>query len=69
MSTTQQHTDATQGHVDPFYYPGEEPVTFRETAADRLALAIEQEKADRDWQLSKYSDAEIKAEYLKRFPF
>lgn len=54
---------------EPFFYPGEEEVTFPKTSADRLSDAMEQEKADRDWQLSKYTDSEIKAEYLKRFPF
>lgn len=54
---------------EPFFYPGEEEVIFPKTAADRLFDAIAQESADREWQLSKYTDDEIKTEYLKRFPF
>ena len=61
--------DETLERSEPFFYPGEEEVTFPQTSADRLSDAMEQEKADRDWQLSKYTDSEIKAEYLKRFPF
>lgn len=45
---------------------------FEETPVDARNLLIDIvsiEKAEREWTLSKYSDAEIKAEYLKRFPF
>lgn len=60
--------DLSLEHSEPFFYPGEE-VTFPETSSDRLFNAIEAEEADRQYQLSKYSDTEIKEEYLKRFPF
>lgn len=42
-------------------YPGE--------AKDNLLNAIEIEKADREYQLSKYSDQELKDELLRRRPF
>ena len=37
-----------------------------ETSSDRLVDAVEVEKSDRQWQLSKYSDQELKDELVKR---
>lgn len=70
MSSTYQEEDATQGNVDAFYYPGEERleiVTYPQTSSSRLLDALEEES--KAWELSKYTDEEIKAEYEKRFPF
>lgn len=55
----QDHDRALDGNGN---YPGE-------TARDRLIDAIEVEKADHIYQLTKYSDDELKAELLRRKPF
>jgi hypothetical protein len=59
--------DITLEYSDPFDIPSE--VHYEKTSADNLWDAIEVEKADREWQLSKFTDTEIADEYKKRFPF
>lgn len=62
--------DELEAHSEPFFYPGEESeVSYPTNATDSLLGAIEMEKGYKEWELSRYTDAEIKAEYEKRYPF
>lgn len=54
---------------EPFYYGDEETKKDTRTAGQKLIDAIEEEKASREWELSKYLDSEIRDEYKRRFPF
>ena len=61
MSTTYPDIDATEGHSEPFYYPGEATATLLE--------AIEEDKAMqgmRLWQLEGYTDSELLDELERR---
>lgn len=58
MSTTYQTQDATEGHEDPFFYPGEQEAAFEQLAKESMLdnFTTEELEAEVDRRLTDKFD-------------